>query len=146
MEAHNLEEFSGRKVLVVDDGPHVVRVLRRFLEAKGLLLLEASNAEEALRNFSQERPRVVFLDIGLPDRNGLEILQEIHRMDPEVAVIMITGGQDDFLESKALKIGACSFLTEPFDFKHLERVLWEQLKSTSLGGDTENVRQFSDEG
>ena len=127
----NLEPFSGEKVLVVDDASQALDVLERFLKARGWVFVGASNAEEAITKFEKERPRVVFLDISLPDRNGLEVLQEIRRTDPDIGVIMITGLEDELLRRKALEMGAFGFLTKPFDFDQLESVLWANFESAS---------------
>jgi len=119
--------------MVVDNEPQILALLKRFLEAKGFSFVGALNADEAIKKFAEERPWIVFLDITLPDRNGLEVLQEFHRADPTVGVIMITGAYDDFLKNKVLEIGAFDFITKPFDFAHLEEVLRTNLDSKLPG-------------
>lgn len=119
--------------MVVDNEPQILEILKRFLEAKCFSFVGALNADEAINKFAEERPRIVFLDITLPDRNGLEVLQEFHRADPTVGVIMITGAYDDFLKNKVLEIGAFDFITKPFDFSHLEEVLRTNLDSKLPG-------------
>ena len=131
MENLDLKRFSGTKVLVVDDESQVRQTLRRFLGARDLVFVEASNAEEAIKKVVETEPELVFLDINLPDRNGLEILQEIQRIDSQIRIILISGWAGDVFSSKPLGfVGALDFLTKPFDFERLEKVLWANLEST----------------
>ncbi|MDA2935431.1 response regulator, partial [Acidobacteria bacterium AH-259-D05] len=87
----DLKRFTGTKVLVVDDEPQVLRLLRKFLEKRGCVFVGASNAKEAITKVQEENPRVVLLDITLPDRNGLVVMQEIQRIDPSIGIIFISG-------------------------------------------------------
>ena len=128
MEDLEPKTSRGTKVLVVDNEPHILDIFERFLETKGFSFTGAVDASEAIVKFAEERPRLVFLDITLPDRNGLEVLQETRRVDPTVCVIMITGAHDDFLKHKVLEIGAFDFITKPFNFDHLEKVLGANLE------------------
>ncbi len=126
------EQFAGTKVLVVDDDRDVLRILRAFLEQRGYVFVGASNSEQALTKTKDENPQVVLLDIQLPDRNGLEVLQEIHGIDRNIRIIVISGWAVDVLSDEALHLGAFDFVTKPFDLDILERLLFQCLKSKSL--------------
>ncbi len=122
---------SMAKVLIVDDEPAIVRFLKSFLEKRHYTALTASTGEEALEQFKQERPEIVLLDIRLPDRDGLEVLKEIKRIDPRVSVIVVTAVTDEETGKRALELGAFDYLAKPFELGHLEQVLRWTVKLTS---------------
>ncbi len=81
-------------VLVVDDEPGMVDLLKWFLASKGHTVSTAADGPEALQKVQDERPDAVLLDINLPRMNGLEVLRRIRESDPEVGVIMVSGLSD----------------------------------------------------
>ena len=111
------------KVLVVDDEDGVRTTLSEFLEKKGYEALCASGGEEALQKM-EENPDIVLLDIMMPDRNGLEILNRIKEMSPSTDVIMITGLIEHEIGLESREQGAFEFVTKPIDFQHLEFLLY----------------------
>ena len=111
------------KILVVDDEPAILRFLKSFLEKRHYAAVTASTGQEALEKFREEAPEVVLLDIRLPDRNGLEVLKEMKRIDPRVSVIIVTAVTDDEIGKRALELGAFDYLIKPFELGHLEQVL-----------------------
>jgi len=85
------------KVLVVDDAPDIVRLVRDYLEHAGFSVLVASNGVEALRIARTERPDLIVLDLGLPGRDGLDVTRELRR-DPAVSsvpIVMLTARADE---------------------------------------------------
>ncbi len=121
-----------KKILILDDDPNIVRLLRRFLEQRGYTrVMSASTVKEGSEKLQQEPPDVVLLDFQLPDGNGLEVLEEIKRSNPKIGVIMITGVGDDDVGRKAMRLGAFHFFYKPFDIDYLDRALWLQLKTMS---------------
>ena len=71
------------KVMIVDDNTKVIFALHTLLEKENCLIIEATTGAEALRKFNSKKPKAVFLDISLPDLNGLEILLKIREKNPE---------------------------------------------------------------
>ncbi len=121
-----------KKILILDDDPNIVRLLRRFLEQRGYTrVMSASTVKEGSEKLQQEPPDVVLLDFQLPDGNGLEVLEEIKRSNPKIGVIMITGIGDDDVGREAMRLGAFHFFHKPFDIDYLDRALWLQLKTMS---------------
>ena len=117
-----------RKILILDDDPNIVRLLKRFLEKKGYTqVMSASTVNEGCEKVQRKSPDVVLLDFELPDGTGLEVLEEIKRSNPEIGVIMITGAADEEVGGKAWEKGAVDFIRKPFDADYLERSLWSQL-------------------
>jgi YesN/AraC family two-component response regulator len=70
-----------------------------------------------------ERPHIVLLDILMPGMRGLKVLQDIKRLDPRIAVIMITGVMNKDVAKTAIALGAYDYISKPVDFEYLETVL-----------------------
>ena len=109
-----------RKILVVDDEFEIVRLLHKFLSTKGYDVFTATSGAEAVEIVKKERPQIVLLDIIMPRMNGLEALQEIKKVDPEIGVIMVTAVMDEEMAKQAVDMGAYDYITKPIDLKYLE--------------------------
>ena len=120
------------RVLVVDDEPDFIELLREFLTAKGYEVIAASNGEETLRKVKQERPHLILLDVRMPKMNGLEVLKQVREIDHEVGVIMVTAVNEEETGRQALKLGAFDYITKPLDLKYLERSLWYKITTMTL--------------
>ena len=120
------------RVLVVDDEPDAVDLLREFLTAKGYEVLAASNGEEALRKVREDRPHLVLLDVRMPKMSGLEVLKQVREIDHEVGVIMVSAVNEEETGRRALKMGAFDYITKPLDFDYLERILWYKITTMTL--------------
>lgn len=110
------------RILVADDEPHIRRILATFLEASGFLVDQAGDGREALDLLRGSTPyALAFLDIMMPDRTGLDVLEEA-RLLPHRAglpiVILTAKGQDADREA-AFALGADEFITKPFSPKKL---------------------------
>lgn len=108
-----------KKVLIVDDESEIVDFLGRFLQRLGIAAIKANSGEEALKMHSEEHPDFIFLDIQMPDKDGIAILKEIKKIDSAVKIIMITGKDDKDLQVKAKKYGALDYITKPLDLSEL---------------------------
>lgn len=107
-----------RDVLIIDDEPAIRRLLAGALDRVGLSHIEAASAGEALRLAAgTQRPAVALLDLGLPDRDGLEILPQLAALG--VAIIVLTARDATEEKVAALDLGADDFVTKPFDSAEL---------------------------
>jgi DNA-binding NtrC family response regulator len=111
------------RILVVDDEIVICDVLKEFLTLKGHEVYTALNGRAAIAKVKTERPHIVLLDILMPGMRGLKVLQEIKRLDPRIAVIMITGVMNRDVAKTAISLGAYDYITKPVDFEYLETVL-----------------------
>jgi DNA-binding NtrC family response regulator len=102
-------------ILVIDDEADIRESLAQLLKLEGYKADCASTAEEGLKEVENGLFDLVLLDINLPDRNGLELLQQIKRDSPEVGVIMITAYASTQMAFQASKQGADSYITKPWD-------------------------------
>ncbi len=120
------------RVLVVDDEPDAVELLRDFLTAKGYDVITAADGEEALRRAKEERPHLILLDVRMPRMNGMEVLRRVREFDREVGIIMVTAVNEEETGREALKLGAFDYITKPLDLKYLERSLWYKITTMTL--------------
>jgi signal transduction histidine kinase/DNA-binding response OmpR family regulator len=111
------------RVLVVDDEPSVVDVLREFLSGEGYEVSVASSGEEALRLIPELRPDIILTDINLPGLSGLEVMRFAKSVDPEVAVIVVTGYASASTAIDALRQGAYDYVTKPFDLDDVHQIV-----------------------
>ncbi|MGE5290911.1 MAG: response regulator [Micromonosporaceae bacterium] len=102
-----------RRVLVVDDEPHIRAVLRGYLEADGFAVSEAADGEAAVRQLHQDAPDLVLLDVMLPGIDGLEVLRQV-RTFSDVYVILVTARAEEVDKLVGLGVGADDYVTKPF--------------------------------
>ncbi|WP_409943163.1 PleD family two-component system response regulator [Acidovorax sp.] len=107
---------SGTRVLIIDDSPTVVAVLRKTLRSAGYDTREALDAEHGLTLIAQDPPELIFLDIILPGMNGFNALRVIRKMpaSQHIPVIMISGNEHATEQFYANRIGADDFMKKPF--------------------------------
>lgn len=99
-------------ILVVDDEPAIRRLLHASLSRSGYGVVEAGTAREALNAVQIDKPAVVLLDLGLPDRDGLELIPLIR---PHAAVIVVSAREATEQKVAALDLGADDYISKPFD-------------------------------
>jgi len=124
---------DGARVLVVDDEPAIVRAVRANLGRHGFRVDTAANAQEALEH-AQARPDLILLDLGLPDGDGLSLIQTIREQsDTPIIVLSARGAERD--KVRALDLGADDYLTKPFGLDELYARIRVALRhSTRLPG------------
>lgn len=105
-------------VLVVDDEPHIRRALRLNLGVRGFEVIEATTGADALATAAAQHPDVVLLDLGLPDVDGMVVLETLRRTTT-AAVIVLTVRDDERSKREALDAGADDYITKPFDMADL---------------------------
>jgi DNA-binding response OmpR family regulator len=105
-------------VLVVDDEPQIVQIVRDYLQHGGFAVLVASDGPTALRTARTGRPDLVVLDLGLPGLNGLDVARAL-RKDGDVPIIMLTARSDESDKLVGLELGADDYMTKPFSPKEL---------------------------
>jgi two-component system KDP operon response regulator KdpE len=106
------------KVLIVDDEPQIRRLIQAALARADYTVVEAENARVALEQVAAERPDIVLLDLGLPDRDGLELVPII-KARSAATLIIISAREATDEKVAALDLGADDYLTKPFDTNEL---------------------------
>ncbi|MFI6867190.1 response regulator [Nocardia sp. NPDC050406] len=106
------------KVLVVDDEPQILRALRINLSVRGYEVITAANGAAALRAAAEKHPDVVVLDLGLPDMDGIEVLEGLRGWST-APVIVLSARTDSSDKVEALDAGADDYVTKPFGMDEL---------------------------
>lgn len=107
------------KVLVVDDEPPIRRLLRAGLATQDYDVCEAGSAEEALEAIKAAAPDVMLLDLGLPGRNGMDLLAELQGKDATFPILILSSRTDEAGIVQALELGADDYITKPFGMKEV---------------------------
>lgn len=102
------------RVLIVDDDLHIRRLLQTTLARGGYEAIEATTAAEALEQAAQAQPDAILLDLGLPDRDGLEIIQLLRQRSP-APILVLSAREATDQKVAALDLGADDYVTKPFD-------------------------------
>lgn len=105
-------------ILVVDDEPPIVRLVKAKLRLDGYEVITASRGDEALGILEEETPDLIVLDVMMPDMDGFETLRRI-RQHSQVPVVMLTARGSDADKLQGLKSGADDYITKPFSLEEL---------------------------
>jgi two-component system KDP operon response regulator KdpE len=108
----------GTRILIVDDEPAIRRFLKSSLTAEGFEVEQAETATSALLALRQTKPDLVILDLGLPDRDGLEVIREV-RTQSAVPIIVLSVRNDEAGKVASLDSGADDYITKPFGVDEL---------------------------
>jgi two-component system alkaline phosphatase synthesis response regulator PhoP len=130
-----------RTVLVVDDEPEIVRILRDYLERAGFKVLTASDGEAAVAVARREKPDLVVLDLSLPSLDGLDVARALRR-DGEVPIIMLTARSEETDRVAGLELGADDYVAKPFSPREVVarvRAVLRRVEATHSQGDVVRV-------
>jgi DNA-binding NtrC family response regulator len=110
-------------ILIVDDEPDVAEVLATSLTRQGHSATVAHSGEDALRVLRETSLDAMFLDVSMPGMNGLDVLAEVKRIKPSLAVVVITGhGTEEEIE-EVRRMGVLEVITKPAALTHYQRAL-----------------------
>jgi two-component system alkaline phosphatase synthesis response regulator PhoP len=133
-----------RKILVVDDERHIVRLVEVNLQRAGYDVVTAYDGVEALEKVKAEKPDMIVLDVMMPRKDGFEVLQDLqgNPATADIPVIMLTAKAQDADVFKGWQSGVSSYLTKPFNPRELltfvERI-FQSLDEGPAAGDDQNV-------
>ena len=126
-------------VMVVEDDATVADVLRDVLAGSPWEMVFVADGEEAIRRIDARCPDLILTDISLPGKTGLEVMRHARRVDPEVAVVLMTGFASVQTAIESLRQGASDYLTKPFDdITEIPRMVERHLRNRNLR--IENIR------
>ncbi|QJW46123.1 response regulator [bacterium BFN5] len=116
-------EAKQGKVLICDDSLLVRKKLKDILTSIGCEVFEARNGKEAFQVYQTSRPDLVFMDIVMPDTDGLEALKNLKAFDDQANVIMLSslGTSDKLIQ--ALKYGASDFIQKPYTVEQITQIV-----------------------
>ena len=128
-------------ILIVDDNKDFQFLLSGILTKKGYKTIIANNGFEAIKLVNKSIPNLVLLDLKLPEMDGIEVLQELMKIDKELLVIMITAYGDVSHSVKAMKLGAYDYITKPLDYEEIIITIRKALKTQDLTREVEVLRR-----
>jgi two-component system, NtrC family, nitrogen regulation response regulator GlnG len=130
------------RILIADDEPSVRFVLREALEASGYSVREAAGGDEASKLLGSEAFDFAFLDIRMPRRSGLELLDEISARGPGGPLVVIMTAENTFDHAiEAMKRGAFDYLTKPFDLSQVQALVEKALRLQELRHEVAGLRR-----
>jgi two-component system, cell cycle response regulator len=141
MEASALPKESRGKVLIIDDEPETLEMIRRLLEYEGFEVITSPAGEAGVKRVMEEQPEVVLIDINLPGMDGTEALRRIRKIDPLTSVIMLTAFVTVDNAIQALKEGASDFVKKPFENDHLIHIVHQSLDKYRTQKDKERLEE-----
>lgn len=131
-------------ILVVDDEPKVLDVMKPFLEREGFVVYTALTGTDALQRVEEVNPDLIVLDWMLPERSGLDVCREIRNTTRAVGIIMLTARTDETDRVLGLEIGADDYIPKPFSLRELLariRAVLRRIQSTTTVEETGVIRR-----
>jgi len=132
---------ENESVVIVDDSPEIVVLLKRYLDNQGFSVLTAGNASELYELLDAHEVALILLDIGLPDKDGTQILKDIVPRYPDLGIIMVTGSTDLATALDCLRDGADDYLTKPVSIDFFNHIVASTLKKRRLAIDNRNFQR-----
>ncbi len=117
------EGKHGKRILIVDDEPKALDHMGRFVERQGITALRAPNGAEALRLYREHKPDCVFLDVSLPDMDGLSVLAGMKESGHVSRIYFVTGIGGEAFAKEAERLGAAGYLSKPIDLVSLAEIV-----------------------
>ncbi len=133
--------MAEKKILVVDDDPHIRRLIAELLAAEGFQALVTGDGEEALRVFREEHPDLMILDIIMPKMDGMEVCRRLR--DETAAPIVFLTAKDDITDLvSGLAIGGDDYITKPFRGAELIARVKAALRRTDMVRDSTDKEEY----
>ncbi len=110
------------RIIVVDDDSYVLDLIATFLKKRGYSLTTFSNGLDALEYFGKHGADIILTDVVMPTMSGGELLKNIHLIDPDVPVILMTGHVNLDNAIDAIKRGAFDFIVKPISVRNIFRI------------------------
>jgi DNA-binding NtrC family response regulator len=127
-----------QRILLIDDDHHILLMVKKMLERAGFEVDLASNGNEGLELFKSMHADLVITDIIMPEKEGLETIREMRRLQPDLKIIAMSGGgkisADNYLETAKI-FGASTILEKPFSQKTMILAVTDLLGVPAAGGD-----------
>lgn len=126
-----MTQHPGLTALVIDDEPHIVRAVRNALAADFGRVLDAATAQDGVDQAAAQRPDVLILDLGLPDRPGLWVCSEVRKWST-APIIVLSAHHSEAEKVRLLDAGADDYVTKPFSLKEFQARVRAQLRRARL--------------
>ncbi|MBE9009172.1 response regulator [Pseudanabaenaceae cyanobacterium LEGE 13415] len=115
-------------VLIVDDAAFSRRMLRKYVEAEGCQVLEATNGQQALDLVQQHQPACILTDLLMPDMDGFQLLQILREQDRIIPIAIISADIQDTSQQRGIELGATSFIHKPVKEDQVRQIVRQLLQ------------------
>jgi len=115
MQADDLEDNSKFTILTIDDESYIRQSIRSFLEDYGFIVFEAENGKEGIEVFNAQSPDLVLLDLRMPEMDGLQVLEVLKALDPDIPLVVASGTGNIASVVDALRLGANDYILKPIE-------------------------------
>ncbi len=110
------------EILFIDDEECIRQVATRMLEKDDFHVTTLDSGEKALEVLAKKKPVMIFLDIKMPGKSGMDVLKELKAAAPDVPVVMVSGHMNSDYAVQAGKAGACDYILKPVDWRYLRNI------------------------
>ena len=126
---------------MVDDDPAIFRALRSIFGREGFAVVGAEDGEAGLARANADNPDLVILDLDLPKLDGMQVLERLKTVTPQLPVVLLTGQDDVKTAVRAMRLGAFEYVTKPFDPDEISLVVRRALEVRALNSEVEDLRR-----
>jgi two-component system OmpR family response regulator len=123
------------KVLVADDNPDILFLLRTNLDAAGFETVTATDGELALRAIEEQRPDILLLDLMMPVLDGWGVLERLEEQGSDLPIIVVSASDSAANIQRATELGATGYVTKPFNLRGLIDMIWGVLGRSPEGSE-----------
>lgn len=127
------------KILIVDDEENILWVLKKGLEKKNYRVHTAASGREALEKLASNQYLMMFSDIFMEDTDGLQLLEQTRQVSPDLKVVMMTAQDTMNNTIEAMRLGAYDYITKPFDFDEIFRLINKAETARSISAPTDDL-------
>ena len=120
--------IKGRNILVVDDEPDLLDILKDELEYHGAVVTLASSGNQAFEHIKKTHFDMVISDVRMPDGDGVDLLLRVRALDPRLPIVIFVTGFSEIGETDLIAKGAFKLLRKPIDWEELTRILENEFK------------------
>ena len=130
---HLNEKDSRKKILIVDDEPHITELIKFTLMDEKYILLEAFSGLDALDKVKKDTPDLIILDLMMPGINGYEVCQKLKQdaLTQHIPILILSAKGELKDKIKGINVGADDYMVKPLDLEELEARIWVQLSKNS---------------
>ncbi len=129
------EPVEQKRILVADDEPHILRVVKDKLSNAGFTVLVATNGEEALQIALREKPDLILLDVMMPKMNGFDVCRKLRAESgfPSIPILLLTARGQEADKKMGIEAGATEYITKPFSPRELLQNVQNKLGAAASG-------------
>ena len=141
--------ISGKKdnmdtILVVDDDPNILKIIQMRLESENYRIVTSTGTNKAIESLKSGGIDMALIDLKLEGKDGIDLMEDIHRLEPNMPVIILTAHGSINSAVEAMKKGAANYITKPFNYPELLLQIKRSLESQKLSKEVNSLRKFCD--